>query len=272
MKSHVRVVVVGGGVVGVNILYALAKKGWSDVALLERRELTSGSTWHAAGLMSLYSTSYYASRLYKRSHEVYAQVEAETGQAVGFHRCGTLRLASTKDRLDEYLHYMDIADSFGAKAEIVGPAEVRRLWPLVEKTSDLEGALYHRDDGHAAPADVTQALARGARLLGAEIHRQTEVIGIEPAPGGEWRVRTRERDITCEHVVLATGSFARQTAAMVGLDIPVVPLVHQYLVTEDLTELVERHKEGVARNAGPARRHRAGLYPRGRQRAHVRPL
>ncbi|MBV8765971.1 MAG: FAD-dependent oxidoreductase [Hyphomicrobiales bacterium] len=244
MKSHVRVVVVGGGVVGVNILYALAKKGWSDVVLLERRELTSGSTWHAAGLMSIYSTSYYASKLYMGSHEVYAQVEAETGQSVGFHRCGTLRLASTKDRLDEYLHYVDIADSFGAKVQIVGPADVRRLWPLVEKTSDLEGALYHPEDGHAAPADVTQALARGARLLGAEIHRQTEVTGIERASNGEWRVKTAQREIVCEHVVLATGSFARQNAAMLGLDIPVVPVVHQYLVTEDLTELLEGRKNG----------------------------
>ncbi|MBV8961475.1 MAG: FAD-dependent oxidoreductase, partial [Hyphomicrobiales bacterium] len=245
MKSHARVVVIGGGVVGVNILYALAKDGWSDVALLERRELTSGSTWHAAGLMSIYSTSYYASKLYIRSHQVYATVEAETGQAVGFHPSGTLRLASTKDRLDEYLHYKDIADSFGANAEIVGPAEVRRLWPLVENTSDLTGALYHPEDGHAAPADVTQALARGARLLGAEIHRQTEVTGIDPTPGGEWRVRTTRGDITAEHVVLATGSFARQTAALVGLDLPVVPVVHQYLVTEDLAELVERRKQGL---------------------------
>ena len=245
MKGHARVVVIGGGVVGVNILYALAKDGWSDVALLERRELTSGSTWHAAGLMSIYSTSYYASKLYIRSHQVYATVEAETGQAVGFHPSGTLRLASTKDRLDEYLHYKDIADSFGANAEIVGPAEVRRLWPLVENTSDLTGALYHPEDGHAAPADVTQALARGARLLGAEIHRQTEVTGIDPTPGGEWRVRTTRGDITAEHVVLATGSFARQTAALVGLDLPVVPVVHQYLVTEDLAELVERRKQGL---------------------------
>src|SRR5580692_10363378 len=124
MESHARVVVVGGGVVGANILYALAKNGWPDVVLLERRELTSGSTWHAAGLMSIYSPSFYASRLYIRSHEVYAKLEAETGQAVGFHPSGTLRLASTKDRLDEYLHYRDIADGFGAKAEIVGPAEV----------------------------------------------------------------------------------------------------------------------------------------------------
>ncbi|MBV9589193.1 MAG: GcvT family protein [Hyphomicrobiales bacterium] len=242
MRSHARVAVVGGGVVGVNVLYALAKNGWSDVVLLERRELTSGSTWHAAGLMSIYSTSCYASKLYMRSHEVYAAVEAETGQPVGFHRSGTLRLASSKDRLDEYLHYKDIADSFGAKAEIIGAAEVRRLWPLVEKTSDLAGALYHPEDGHAAPADVTQALARGARLRGAEINRHTEVTAIEPTPGGEWRLRTTQGDVISEHVVLATGSFARQTAAMVGLDLPVVPIVHQYLVTEDLPELVERHR------------------------------
>jgi dimethylglycine dehydrogenase len=180
MKTTARVVVIGGGVVGVNILYGLAKCGWSDVVLLERRELTSGSTWHAAGLMSIYSTGYSASRLYQRSHQVYAGVQAETGQSVGYHPSGTLRLASSKDRLDEYLHYKDIADSFGARVEIVGPAEVRKLWPLVQRIDDLEGALYHPEDGHAAPADVTQALAKGARLLGAEINRQ-----------GRYPVRTR---------------------------------------------------------------------------------
>jgi dimethylglycine dehydrogenase len=245
MESHARVVVVGGGVVGANILYALAKNGWPDVVLLERRELTSGSTWHAAGLMSIYSPSFYASRLYIRSHEVYAKLEAETGQAVGFHPSGTLRLASTKDRLDEYLHYRDIADGFGAKAEIIGPEEVRRLWPLIEKTNDIEGALYHPTDGHAAPADVTQALAKGARLLGARIYRRTEVVGIERTPGGEWRVLTAQGDISCEHVVTATGSFARRTAGMVGLELPVVPIVHQYLVTDDLAEIGERRRQGL---------------------------
>ncbi len=245
MKSHARVVVIGGGVVGTNILYGLTKCGWSDVVLLERRELTSGSTWHAAGLMSLYSTSYSASRLYLKSRAVYAEVEAETGQAVGFHLCGTLRLASTKDRLDEYLHYTDIVDNLGIRAEIVGAAEIRRLWPLLERIDDLEGALYHPDDGHAAPADVTQALAKGARRLGAEIYRQTEVIGIERSPTGEWRIRTDAGDILCEHVVSATGSFARQTGAMVGLDLPVIPLVHQYLITEPVPEIVERHRRGL---------------------------
>jgi dimethylglycine dehydrogenase len=243
MKSHARVIVIGGGVVGTNILYGLVKCGWTDVVLIERRELTSGSTWHAAGLMSVYSTSHAASRLYLRSHKVYAGVEAETGQAVGFHPSGTLRLASSKDRLDEYLHYKDIADSLGIRADIVGPAEVRRIWPLVERIDNLEGALYHPDDGHAAPADVTQALAKGARRLGAEIYRHTEVAGIERTPGGEWRIRTSAGDILCEHVVTATGSFARQTAAMVGLDLPVIPIVHQYLVTEEVPEIVDRHKQ-----------------------------
>jgi dimethylglycine dehydrogenase len=245
MKTTARVVVIGGGVVGVNILYGLAKCGWSDVVLLERRELTSGSTWHAAGLMSIYSTGYSASRLYQRSHQIYAGVQAETGQSVGYHPSGTLRLASSKDRLDEYLHYKDIADSFGARVEIVGPAEVRKLWPLVQRIDDLEGALYHPEDGHAAPADVTQALAKGARLLGAEINRQTEVTAIERTRSGEWKVKTTKGDILCEHVIAATGSFARQTAAMVGLDIPVVPIVHQYLVTEEVPEIVARHKSGL---------------------------
>jgi len=245
MKTQARVVVVGGGVVGINILYGLAKCGWTDAVLLERRELTSGSTWHAAGLMSIYATSYAFSRLYQLTHRVYAGVEAETGQAVGFHRSGTLRLASTRDRLDEYLHYKDIADTFGARVEIVGPDEVRRLWPLIEKTDDLVGALYHPEDGHAAPADVTQALAKGARQLGAEIRRQTEVTGIERTRTGEWKVRTAAGDILCEHVVSATGSFARQTGAMVGLDIPVVPIVHQYLVTEELPEIADRYRQGL---------------------------
>jgi dimethylglycine dehydrogenase len=245
MKSHARVVVIGGGVVGTNILYGLAKCGWTDAILLERRELTSGSTWHAAGLMSIYATSYAFSRLYQLAHQIYAEVEAETGQAVGFHRSGTLRLASTRDRLDEYLHYKDMADSFGARAEIIGPDEIRRLWPLVEKTDDLAGALYHPEDGHAAPADVTQALAKAARQMGAEIRRQTEVTGIERTKSGEWKVQTGAGNILCEHVVSATGSFARQTAAMVGLDIPVIPIVHQYLVTEELPEIVERYRQGL---------------------------
>jgi dimethylglycine dehydrogenase len=245
MRSQARVVVIGGGVVGTNILYGLAKCGWKDALLLERRELTSGSTWHAAGLMSIYATGYAFSRLYQLAHEVYASAAAETGQAIGFHRCGTLRLASTRDRLDEYLHYKDIADSFGAKADIVGPAEVRRLWPLVEKVDDLVAALYHPDDGHAAPADVTQALAKGARMLGAEIQRQTEVTAISRTRAGEWRIATNAGDILCEHVVAATGSFARQTAAMVGLDIPVIPIVHQYLVTEEIPEITQRHQQGL---------------------------
>ena len=245
MKTHARVVVIGGGVVGANILYALAARGCSDAVLLERRELTSGSTWHAAGLMSVYAIGHTASRLYLRSHAVYAQVEAETDQQIGLHRCGTLRLASSKDRLDEYRHYTDTAGALGVPAKIVGPAEVKSLWPLVEYTDDLQGALYHPLDGHASPADVTQALAKGARSRGAEIRRQTEAVGIEAMSGGEWRIRTATGDVVCEHVVIATGSFARQTGAMVGIDLPVIPLVHQYLVTEPVPRIAERHASGL---------------------------
>jgi dimethylglycine dehydrogenase len=245
MKAHARAVVIGGGIVGVNILYHLARLGWSDVALLERRELTSGSTWHAAGLMSLYSTSFTFSRLYKSALALYPRLEEETGQAVGFHRCGTLRWASTSDRLDEYLHYKDFADTIGVRAEIVSPEEVKRLWPLVDRTDDLKGALYHPDDGHASPADVTQALAKGARKYGADIYRRTEVNGITRMSSGEWKIITTSGEIVCEHVIAATGSFARQTAAMIGLDVPVVPVVHQYLVTEEIPEIVERFKVGL---------------------------
>jgi dimethylglycine dehydrogenase len=245
MKAYARAVVIGGGVVGVNVLYQLARLGWSDVALLERRELTSGSTWHAAGLMSLYSTSFTFSRLYKSALALYPRLEEETGQAVGFHRCGTLRLASTSDRLDEYLHYKDFADTVGIRAEIVSPEEVRRLWPLVERTDDVKGALYHPDDGHASPADVTQALAKGARKYGADIYRHTQVNGITPTSSGEWKIITTSGEIVCEHVIAATGSFARQTAAIIGLDVPVVPVVHQYLITEEIPEIIERSKRGL---------------------------
>ena len=246
MKTHARVVIVGGGVVGVNILYSLAKAGWKEVVLVERRELTSGSTWHAAGLIPLYSMSHPFGRIIKNTIELYETLEQETGQAVGWHKCGQLRLAATKDRLDEYRRYATIAPTVGVRAEVIGPREVKRLWPLVEKLGDLEGALFHPDDGHIAPADVTQALAKGARDLGAEIYRQTEVVGIERTPTGEWKIKTDRGDIVGEHVVTATGSFARQTGAMVGLDLPVIPVVHQYLVTEEVPGIVARHAAGEA--------------------------
>ncbi|MCP5157450.1 MAG: FAD-dependent oxidoreductase [Ectothiorhodospiraceae bacterium] len=243
MKSHARVVVVGGGVVGVSTLYHLTKKGWSDVVLVEKSELTHGSTWHAAGLLPLFNMSYSVGQIHKYSVDLYKRLEAETGQDVSFHVTGNLRLATNRERMDEYLKYCGTANTIGVPFEVITPKEVKALWPLCN-VRGLVGALYHPQDGHIAPADLTQALAIGARRGGAEIYRQTAVLGIERTRSGEWLVRTSGGDVTCEHVVTATGSWARQTAAMVGLDLPVIAVEHQYIVTDAVPELEARHRAG----------------------------
>lgn len=244
MKSQARAVVIGGGIVGVSILYHFTKKkGWDDVVLVEKNDLTDGSTWHAAGLLPLFQMSYSVGQIHKYSVDLYQKLEAETGQEVSFHKNGNLRLATTEERMDEYRKYSGTANTIGVPYEIITPKDVQNLWPLAY-TDDLVGAIYHPDDGHIAPADVTMALAKGARSGGAEIYRQTEVTDIYQKKNGEWVVKTDKGEITCEVVVSATGNYARQTAALVGLDIPVIPVEHQFLVTEEVPELVERKKEG----------------------------
>ena len=244
MRSHARVVVIGGGVVGVSTLYHLAKKGWSDVVLLERHELTSGSTWHAAGLLPLFNMSYSVGQIHKYSVRLYKELETETGQDVGIRTVGNIRLAMTADRLDEYRQYASVAQTIGVNVEFLSPDEVTELWPLAV-VDGLLGAIRHPDDGYIQPADLTQALARGARSFGAEINQQTVVISIDRRPNGEWRVSTNQGVIDCEHVVSATGNFARKTGAMVGLDIPVLPVQHQYIVTEPHERIQSRHDEGL---------------------------
>ena len=244
MRSHARVVVIGGGVVGVSTLYHLAKNGWSDVVLLERHELTSGSTWHAAGLLPLFNMSYSVGQIHKYSVRLYKELERETGQDVGIRTVGNIRLAMTADRLDEYRQYASVAQTIGVNVEFLSPGEVTELWPLAVEDG-LLGAIRHPDDGYIQPADLTQALARGARSFGAEINQQTVVISIDRRPNGEWRVSTNQGVIDCEHVVSATGNFARKTGAMVGLDIPVLPVQHQYIVTEPHERIQSRHDEGL---------------------------
>ncbi len=231
MRATARVVVIGGGVVGVSALYHLAARGWSDVVLLERTELTAGSTWHAAGLLPLFNMSYSVGQLHQYSVELYKRLEQETGQAVGFHPTGNLRLACNRDRMDEYRNYQCTAETIGVDCRLIGVDEVAALWPLANMEG-LVGALWHPTDGHIAPVDVTMALAQGARMRGAEIIQRTEVTAIERTHGCEWVVRTDAGDITCEHVVCATGNYARTTARMVGLEIPVIPVEHQYIVTD----------------------------------------
>ncbi len=245
MQSHARAVVIGGGCVGAAILYGLAKRGWTDVALVERTQLTAGSTWHAAGLIPSYARSFNIGRMIARTISIYEGLEAETGQSVGWHKCGQLRIANTRDRMDEFQSYISVAEAQGVRARIVSPAEARELWPLLENNKIMLGALYHPDDGHIASADVTQAMAKGARDLGAKILLNTEALGFEALPSGEWKVKSAKGDIICEHIVSATGNYARQTGAMLGLDIPAIPIVHQYWVTEAVPEIVERKSRGL---------------------------
>jgi dimethylglycine dehydrogenase len=244
MKTQARVVVIGGGVVGVSTLYHLAKKGWSDVVLVERKELTSGSTWHAAGLLPLFNLSYSVGQIHKYSVKLYGELEAETGQHVGFSKVSNIRLARTKDRWDEFMYYAGIAETIGVKVNKLTPKQLKELWPLCE-TDGIIGAIQHPDDGYIQPADLTQALAKGARSRGAEIYRNTTVTAIEQLPSGEWLVKTDKGDIACEHVVSCSGNFARKTGAMVGLDIPVIPVEHQYIVTEPSPLIKERQAKGL---------------------------
>ena len=245
MKSRARVVVVGGGVVGCSALYHLARKGWGDdVVLVEKGELTSGSTWHAAGLLPLFNMSYSVGQVHKYSVKLYRQLEEETGQQVGFNQVGNLRLAMNDDRMDEYCQYAATAKTIGVDVRFLTPAEIRALWPLCN-IDGLAGGIFHPEDGYIQPADLTQALAKGARARGAAIYRKTAVVGIARATSGAWVVHTDKGDITCDHVVSATGNYARQTGEMVGLDIPVMPVEHQYIVTEPHPELENRKREGL---------------------------
>ncbi len=244
MRTQARVVVIGGGVNGVSALYHLAKKGWSDVTLVERKELTSGSTWHAAGLLPLFNMSYSVGQLHKYAVDFYPSLEEETGLQVGFQRVSNIRLAMNRDRMDEYHQYAGVAATIGVDVSFLTPERVKEVWPLCN-VEGLVGAIQHPDDGYIQPADLTQALAKGARQMGAEINRNTTVTGIERTAGGEWLVKTDKGDIACEHVVSATGNFARQTGAMVGLDLPVIPVEHQFIVTEPHPEILARHKQGL---------------------------
>lgn len=244
METTARVVVVGGGVVGVSTLYHLAKMGWSDCVLIERKELTSGSTWHAAGLLPLFNLSYSVGKLHQYSVDLYPSLEAETELNVGFSNVSNIRLARTQDRFDEYKYYAGVAKTIGVEVNFLTPEQVAEVWPLCN-VDGIIGAIQHPADGYIQPADLTQALAKGARQRGAKIYRNTTVTGINQKPNGEWVVSTDQGDITCEHVVSASGNFARQTGRMVGLDIPVVPVEHQYIVTDQHPLIMERRAKGL---------------------------
>ncbi|PZO67860.1 MAG: diguanylate cyclase [Paracoccus denitrificans] len=249
MKTHVKALVVGGGAVGCGILLALARRGW-DTMLVERDELTAGSTWHAAGLLPLFNMNYATTHIHDYSVKLYSRLEEETGLNAGFTRCGNLRMAQTDARMDEYQLYSSTAETVGIEHVFLTPDEIKQRWPLL-RTDDLKGALFHPTDGYINPADVTQAMAKGARMAGATIERKVQVNGYRWT-GAEWVVtceRMVERggnlvpsgetfEITAEHVVTATGNHAQRTARLLGIKIPAIPVEHQYIVTEPDPALV----------------------------------
>ena len=260
MKKKAQVVVIGGGVVGAGTLYHLAKKGWTEVVLVERKDLTSGSTWHAAGLLPLFNMSYSVGKLHQYSVNFYHELQEETGMNVGFSVVSNIRLANCQDRMDEYKYYAGVGSTVGVNVNFLTPDEVKEIWPLCN-TKGLVGAIQHPDDGYIQPADLTQALCKGARNRGAEIYENTKVISMEQQKDHGWIVKTDQGDIACEHVVSCTGSFARKTGEMVGLDIPVIPVEHQFIVTEPHPEILERKKKGL-HEMGVLRESDAGYYLR----------
>ena len=243
MKTQARAVVIGGGAVGCSILYHLTEAGWTDVMLLERDELTSGSTWHAAGLLPLFNMSYATGQMHKYSIDLYTSLAEKWDRDVGFKRVGNLRMARTRERMDEFQTYATTADTIGVPYEWWKPADIKERFPLVN-VEGLVGALFHPTDGYINPADITMLLADAARKNGATIQRKTQVNAITRTQSGEWKITTDKGEILCETVICATGNHAQRTAAMVGLQIPAIPVEHQYIVTDEIPAIVEWRKAG----------------------------
>jgi dimethylglycine dehydrogenase len=236
MKTHARVVVIGGGIAGCSVLYHLCKLGWTDVVLLEKGELTSGTTWHSVGNTPMFTTSLNLMRVLKASNELYQTLEAETGQAVGYHPVGSLRLASNPDLLAWYKHIADMAQVIGVDLQMLSVKEAQALNPLIAGEG-LLGVSFVAADGYLDPSSVTHALAKGARQRGAEIYRNTRVEAITRKPSGEWEVQCDSTTITAEIVVNAAGQWGKEIGRMVGVELPLIPLEHQYLVTEAVPAL-----------------------------------
>jgi dimethylglycine dehydrogenase len=242
MKSHVQVAVIGGGVVGCSVLYHLTKAGWRDVVLIERDELTSGSTWHAAGGMHTINLDPNVAKLQQYTIALYKEIEAVSGQSCGLHLTGGLMLAGTNDRLDWLKQTHARGRYLGIETQFVSLDEAARLFPLMEKKYFI-GALYDPIEGHVDPAGVTNAYAKAACARGAEVYRFTRVTELAHGLDGSWDVVTDKGTIRAEHVVNAAGLWAREVGRMVGLELPVLAMEHQYLITEEIPEIKASTKE-----------------------------
>ena len=243
IKSHTKVAIIGGGIMGVSLLYHLAKEGWKDLVLIEKGELTSGSTWHAAGQCPHFVGSYNLAKVHHHSTELYKKLERETGQSTGWHGCGSLRLAYQQEDLDWFYYVKGILDNVGSPAEIISTQEILKIHPFI-KLDGIIGALHTPEDGHTDPTSTTNAMAIGARNEGAKIYRNNRVTDIKPCSSGEWELITEKGNIICEHVVNAAGSYCPEVGNMVGLkNIPSINMIHHYLVTEEHPAIRKLKKE-----------------------------
>ncbi len=243
IPAHARVVIVGGGIMGCGLAYHLAHEGCADVLLLEKGELTSGSTWHAAGQITHSTSSYSLGKCVDYNISLYSNIlEQETGQSVTWHGCGSFRLAYSEDEMDWLRHTLSVGRALGFNIELVTPQRVQELHPFYNLDGVL-GALYTPDDGHVDPSGVTQAMAAGARALGVKVVRHCRATDIQQLPSGEWKVSTEQGDVTCEHVVNAGGTYARQMGEWSGLQLPMTSMTHHYFVTDTVPEFLELERE-----------------------------
>ena len=241
IPSTARVVIIGGGAVGVSSLYHLAKAGWTDCVLLEKNELTSGSTWHAAGNVPTFSSSWSLMNMQRYSAELYRDLAAEVDYPINYHVTGSVRLAHGKERMREFQRAKGMGRYQGMSIDVIGPDEIKTRYPFLE-THDLTGALYDPNDGDIDPAQLTQALAKGARELGAKIIRFCPVSGVR-RDGDEWVIETAQGEIRCEYVVNAAGYRAKEVGKLFGRDIPMMVMSHQYILFEEIPELAAWTKE-----------------------------
>ena len=243
LPSQAKVVIVGGGVMGCGLAYHLAHEGWTDVVLLEKAELTSGSTWHAAGQITHSTSSFGLGKCVDYNIGLYSgALEAETGQAVTWHGCGSFRLAYTEDEMDWLRHTLSVGYSLGFNIELVSPDRVAELHPFYNLDGVL-GALHTPDDGHVDPSNVTMAMAQGARQLGVKIIRHCRATNITQLANGEWLVESEQGAIRCEHIVNAGGTYARQMGEWSGLQLPMTSMTHHYFVTEPVPEFADLQTE-----------------------------
>ncbi len=242
MKTHAKVVVIGGGVIGASVLYHLARAGWTDTLLIERAELTAGSTWHAAGGVHTVNGDATLSRLQQYTIELYREIEDESGQSCGVHLTGGIMLAGTPERLDWLKMVRARGRTLGMDLELVSAAEAKRLFPLMDERHFV-GALFDPVEGHVDPYGVTHAYAKAAQKRGATIERHCRVTDLVLRPDGAWDVVTEAGTVRAEHVVNAGGLWAREIGRMVGLELPVLAMEHHYLITEDMPELVGQKEQ-----------------------------